>query len=89
MFIEIEPVGDQDLLKEIKILHRLTGSVRISVIRLRGKMRRTEMLRARCSRSKWIINFPTGEDTGPRLRNSVAECFTADASSYLYIIADA
>ena len=42
-------------------------------------MRRTEMLRARGSRSKWIVNFPTGEDTGPRLRNSVAECFTIDA----------
>ena len=52
-------------------------------------MRRTEMLRARLPRSKWIINFQTGEDSGPRLKNSVAECFTADASSYLYIIADA
>ena len=51
-------------------------------------MRRTEMLRSRGSRSKWIINFPMGEDTGPRLRNSIAECFTIDASSYLYIIAD-
>ena len=37
----------------------------------------------------WIINFRTGEDTGPRLRNSAAECFTIDASSFLYIIADA
>ena len=45
-------------------------------------MRRTEMLRARWSRSKWIINFRTGEDTGPRLRNSAAECFTIDASSF-------
>ena len=52
-------------------------------------MRGTEILRARWSRSKWIINFPIGEDTGPRHRNSVAECFTIDASSYLYIIADA
>ena len=52
-------------------------------------MRRTEMLRARWSRSKWIINFPTGKDTGPRLRNSVAKCFTIDASRFLYIIADA
>ena len=47
------------------------------------------MLRARWSRSKWIINFPAGEDIGPRLRNSVAECFTIDASSFLNIIADA
>ena len=52
-------------------------------------MRRTEMLRTRWSRSKWIINFPTGEDTGPRLRNSVAKWFTIDASRFLYIIADA
>ena len=44
---------------------------------------------ARWSRSKWIINFPTGEDTSPRLRNSVAKCFTIDASRFLYIIADA
>ena len=36
MFIEIEPVADQDLLKEVKILHRLSGSVWKSVIRLRG-----------------------------------------------------
>ena len=49
-------------------------------------MRRTEMLRARWSKSKWIINLPTGKDTGPRLRNSVAKCFTIDASSFLYII---
>ena len=42
-------------------------------------MRRTKMLRARRSRSKWIIIFRTGEDTGQRLRNSVAECFTIDA----------
>ena len=52
-------------------------------------MRRTEMLRVRWSRSKWIINFLTREDTGQRLRNSLAECFTIDASSFLYIIADA
>ena len=52
-------------------------------------MRRTEMLRARWSRSMWIINIPTGENTGPRLGNSVAECFTINASSFLYIIADA
>ena len=52
-------------------------------------MRRTEMFRARWSRSEWIINFPTGEDTGPTLRNSVAECFTIDAASFLNIIADA
>jgi len=52
-------------------------------------MRRTEMLRARWSRSKWSINFPAGEYIGPRLRNSVAECFTIDASSFLYIITDA
>ena len=45
-------------------------------------MRRTEMLRDRWSRSKWIINFRTEEDTGPRLRNSAAECFTIDASSF-------
>ena len=36
LFNEIEPVGDQDLSKEIKILHRLSGSVWKSVIRLRG-----------------------------------------------------
>ena len=36
MFIEIEPVGDQDLSEEIKILHRLSGSVWKSVIRLSG-----------------------------------------------------
>ena len=42
-------------------------------------MRRTKMLRARRSRSKWIIIFRTGEDTGQRLRNSVAESFTIDA----------
>ena len=42
-------------------------------------MRRTKMLRARRSRSKWIIIFLTGEDTGQRLRNSVVECFTIDA----------
>ena len=47
------------------------------------------ILIARWSRSKWIINYPTGEDTGPRLRNSVAKCFTIDASRFLYIIADA
>ena len=52
-------------------------------------MRRTKMLRARRSRSKWIIIFRTGEDTGQRLRNSEAECYTIDASSLLYIIADA
>ena len=52
-------------------------------------MRRTEMLRARWSKSKWIIDVPTGEDTGLRLRNSVAKCFTIDASRFLYIIADA
>ena len=52
-------------------------------------MRRTEMLRARWSRDKWIINFPKREDTGPRLRNSMAECFSLDTSSFLYIIADA
>ena len=52
-------------------------------------MGRTEMLRARWSRSKWIINFPTGEDTGPRLKSSVPECFNIDASSFLYIIAEA
>ena len=34
------------------------------------------MLRARRSRSKWIIIYWTWEDTGQRLRNSVAECFT-------------
>ena len=44
------------------------------------------MLRARWSKSKWIINFPTGKDTGPRLRNSVAKCFTIDALNFLYII---
>jgi len=42
-------------------------------------MRRTKMLRARRSRSKWIIIFRTGEDTGQRLRNSVAESFIIDA----------
>ena len=42
-------------------------------------MRRTKMLRARRLRSKWIIIFRTGEDTGQRLRNSVADCFTIDA----------
>ena len=42
-------------------------------------MRKTKMLRARRSRSKWIIFFWTGEDTGQRLRNSVTECFTIDA----------
>ena len=30
-------------------------------------MRRTEMLMARWSRSKWIIIFPTGEDIGQDL----------------------
>ena len=35
------------------------------------------------------MNFPTGEDTGPRLRNSVAECVTINAASFLYIIEDA
>ena len=39
-------------------------------------MTRTEMLDPRWSRSKWIINFSTGEDTGQRLRNSEAECYT-------------
>ena len=29
-------MGNQDLLKEIKILHRLSGSVWKSVVRLRG-----------------------------------------------------
>ena len=52
-------------------------------------IRRTETLRARWSRSKWIINFPAEEDSGRRLRNSVAECLTIDASSFLNIIADA
>ena len=52
-------------------------------------MTRTDMLNPRWSRSKWIINFSTGEDTGQRLRNSEAECYTIDASSLLYIIADA
>ena len=52
-------------------------------------MTRTEMLNPRWSRSKWIINFSTGEDTGQRLRNSEAECYTIDASSLLYVIADA
>ena len=33
---EIEPVEDQNLLKEIQILNRLSGSVRKSVKRLRG-----------------------------------------------------
>ena len=47
------------------------------------------MLRARWSRSKWIINYPIGEDTGQRLRNSVAKCFTIDAPRFLYIITDA
>ena len=49
-------------------------------------MRRTDMLNPRWSR---IINFSTGEDTGSRLRNSDAECYTIDASSLLYVIADA
>ena len=52
-------------------------------------MRRTEMLNPRWSRSKWIINFSTGEDTGQRLRNSEAECYTIDALSLLDVIADA
>ena len=52
-------------------------------------MRRTEMLNPRWSRSKWIFNFSTGEDTGQRLRNSEAECYTIDASCLRYIIADA
>ena len=52
-------------------------------------MRRTKMLNPRWSRSKWIINFSTGEDTGQRLRNSEAECYTIDTSSLLYVIADA
>ena len=41
-------------------------------------MRRAEMLMARWSRSKCVINFPTGEETGPRLGNSVAECFSIE-----------
>ena len=52
-------------------------------------MTRTEMVNPRWSRSKWIINFSTGEDTGLRLRNSEAVCYTIDASSLLYVIADA
>ena len=86
--IEMKPV--EDLFKEIKILNRLSGSVWKRVIRSRAWMRRTEMSMPRRSRSKWIIDFPTGEDTGQRLRNSVSECFFIDdASSFLYIIADA
>ena len=34
-------------------------------------------------------NFPIENDSGQRLRNSVAECFSIDASSFLYSIADA
>ena len=34
-------------------------------------------------------NFPIENDSGQRLRNSVAKCFTIDASRFLYIIADA
>ena len=47
------------------------------------------MLKDRWSSSKWTINFTTREDTGQRLRNSVAEYFAIDASSFNYIIADA
>ena len=45
-------------------------------------MRRAEMLKARWSRSKWIINFRTGEDAGPRLRNSAAEYFNVSPSPF-------
>ena len=36
LFNKIEPVEGQDLLKEIMILNRVSGSVWKSVIRLRG-----------------------------------------------------
>ena len=36
LFDKIEPVEGQDLLKEIMILNRVSGSVWKSVIRLRG-----------------------------------------------------
>ena len=47
-------------------------------------MRKTEMSKARWSRSECIIKFPTGKDAGQIFRN-VPECFTVDASSFLVL----
>ena len=73
------------------IKHILSASVWKEMSRWRGKVwLRTQMLRAEWSRSKWITNFPTGEDAGQRLRNE-AEYLTVDKFhiNVEYIIADA
>ena len=40
------------------------------------------MLMAMWSRRKWILNFPTGEDAGQRLRTELVECVTVDTSNF-------
>ena len=40
------------------------------------------MLMAKWSRRKWILNFPTGEDAGQRLRTELVEFVTVDASKF-------
>ena len=65
--------------------HILSANVWKAMPKLRGKdWLRTQMLRADWSRSKWIINFPTGVEAGQRLRNE-EKYLTVDVTSFLLL----